>query len=151
MTKSTKKFLMIVLMVILICAGFIGSVGLLQVYAEGQSDEPNKKVYSAYTNTDRHVSPYSGNSVELMEYELYYASGITLYDVSRIMHADISHDNEITLFVPKELFKTEGVKTYVGKEYGFIVDTFSVSRSDPLHSIVLLFDIEISDNMTICF
>lgn len=147
MTKSTKKFLMIVLMVILICAGFIGSVGLLQVYAEGQSDEPNKKVYSAYTNTDRHVSPYSGNSVELMEYELYYASGITLYDVSRIMHADISHDNEITLFVPKELFKTEGVKTYVGKEYGFIVDTFSVSRSDPLHSIVLLFDIEISDNM----
>ena len=100
-------------------------------------------IYDEYTDTDVH------SGVELVDFPIIYSQGNGLNIAYSEGHSRIkpTQDNEITLFVPRELFRTEGIETYIGREYGFLKDTFAVEGSDALHTIVLLFNIIKEDNL----
>lgn len=117
-------------------------------------------IYDIYTDNNEHgiykISNYADN---------YYASTVNITwgegdpDAVRFGYIyTIEGDDPITQFVPRELFlsETEEPVLYIGREYGFLVDTFrpsitnasgGVIQSDNLHSTVMLFTVDTQDNM----
>ena len=52
---------------------------------------------------------------------------------------NISADDNIVKIVPKELFKNEGQKLYIGRKYGFYITTRKAKKYDFVYSTVVLF------------
>lgn len=117
-------------------------------------------IYDEYTD----VMTHNGYSLESYAENL-YASTVNITwgegdpDAVRFGYIyTIEGDDPITQFVPRELFlsETEEPVLYIGREYGFLVDTFrpsitnasgGVIQSDNLHSTVMLFTVDTQDNM----
>ena len=99
--------------------------------------------YDQFTDTDKH------NDINIVAYPDFYSKGISLSAEDKVVRMTVRQDNAVALFVPRELFQTVGVTAYIGREYGFITDTFAVEGSGALHTIVMLFDIIINDNSAI--
>ena len=60
---------------------------------------------------------------------------------------EITGNDPIIEIVPKSLFMAEGQTLFIGREYGFFINTENDSRSNILHSTVLLFDITNQTNL----
>ena len=155
MRKGTQKrlateiiSLLLVVMLAAVGCGFI-SAGAESSPQQAYSSGIDSEQYDEYTDFNEH------NDILINYFADYYADSVMLKSESiveddihkTVVRMDILRENDISLFVPKELFAAEGVKTYIGKEYGFIVDTFAVEGSDALHSIVLLFDIDTKNSL----
>ena len=149
LTRGIISALLVVMLVAVGC-GFISAVAESSPQ-KAYSSNVDCGPYDEYTNYDEH------NGIELRLFSDVYSKSVELKEdqltteadrSTQIVRMEILRENDITRFVPKELFKSEGVKTYIGKQYGFLVDTFAVEGSDALHSIVLLFDIEAKNNLT---
>lgn len=146
--KIAAAFICILLAAVLAAAycGFI-SAEAQSSSQQSYSSAVNNGPYDEYTDSDSH------NGITVEKYADHYSGNVSLYEEriteeeteKVLIHMQATRDNDITAFVPKDLFSTEGVKSCIGKEYGFIVDTFFVTGSDALHSIVMLFDINYKD------
>lgn len=141
--KQKKAFISILVMLLAVAVS-ISAFGFVATHAQETnrtypSDIDNGQ-YDAFTDSDRH------NQIEVATYCERYGKDISLTEENEVVHMKTQQDDAIALFVPRELFQTEGVSSYIGKEYGFITDTFAVEGSDALHTIVMLFDIIINDN-----
>lgn len=80
--------------------------------------------YDSYTNSDQYVKNYSLPNNSSWTYDLK------------------TTDDDIIKIIPKELFFKQGVYTYIGKEYGFFVNT--IQQKMYLYTVeVLVFDIEV--------
>ena len=74
-----------------------------------------------------------------------FARNVTYSYDANIPHrsVEIRGDDPIVEIVPRELFTKEGQTLYIGREYGFFIDTTSHENTSPdsLYSTVLLFDL----------
>ena len=143
--SKQKKIVTILLAAMLVFVLCFSGLAFINVKAEEENNiypsDADNGIYDAYTDTDIH------NSININDYKNYYSNGVTLVDGEHdTIHMQVERSNEIVNFIPRELFKIEGITGYIGKEYGFLTDTFAVEGSDALHTIVLLFNIIINDN-----
>ena len=117
-------------------------------------------IYDEYTDYKEHENYRLENYADL-----YYASLASVeygeVNAETMQYSyiyTIEGDDPITQFVPRELFlsETEEPVLYIGREYGFLVDTFrpsitnasgGVIQSDNLHSTVMLFTVDAQDDM----
>ena len=139
----------IIMSLLLACSAIFINVQNPAFAQEEASYSVDNGKYDEYTDNRKK------NGVDLLKYPSYYGAGTTfttetIYentakDIIGYMH--FSGDDKIVDFVPRELFTKVGKTFYIGKEYGFIVDTFEVEYSDALHSIVMLFYVQVEDNI----
>ena len=165
--KGMGKDKKIYWVVILVCIVFV--CGSFAVYNKADAINDNQYtdmyrvdngIYDEYTDTLTHgdytLETYADDD---------YASTVNITwgegdpDAVRFGYIyTIEGDDPITQFVPRELFlsETEEPVLYIGREYGFLVDTFrpsitnasgGVIQSDNLHSTVMLFTVDTQDNM----
>ncbi|MBR2974941.1 MAG: hypothetical protein IKC47_04270, partial [Clostridia bacterium] len=88
--------------------------------------------YDCYTDSDKYYGLASNSALfgkDIKEYE---------HELTTI---DWSKDDEIIYIIPREMLITPGVYSYMGREYGFYVDTFN-TYPDENRSRVIVFDIE---------
>lgn len=155
MKTIQKKIIAIAIMFVMALTTIFYGFTFLPKTAKADEDLSSVDLgkYDSYTDTDEHGT--DGSTEDVSTFDEVYDQGINLHDGSDLgedyeamyVYAEVEKDNPIVDFVPKELFQTEGKTFYIGKEYGFIVDTFHLEYSNELHSIVMLFDIEINDEL----
>ena len=135
----------ILLSLLLACSAFFINVQNPVFAQEEASYSVDNGRYDEYTDNKEK------NGVDLLEYPSYYGAGTTfvseITSEERKFYMHFGGDDKIVDFVPRELFTEVGKTFYIGKEYGFIVDTFEVEYSDALHSIVMLFLVDVDDNI----
>lgn len=151
MKTIQKKIIAIAIMFVMALTTIFYSFTFLPKTVKADEDLSSVDLgkYDSYTDMNIH------NDTLVADFEKIYAEGINLYNgrdlgedyEAMYVYAEVEKDNPIVDFVPKELFQTEGKTFYIGKEYGFIVDTFYLEYPKELHSIVMLFDIEINDEL----
>lgn len=139
----------IIMSLLLACSAIFINVQNPAFAQEEASYSVDNGKYDEYTDNRKK------NGVDLLKYPSYYGAGTTfttetIYentakDIIGYMH--FSGDDKIVDFVPRELFTKVEKTFYIGKTYGFIVDTFEVEYSDALHSIVMLFLVDVNDNI----
>ena len=136
-----------------------------------KADAVDSNQYTDMYRVDNGIYDTYTDNIEKGEFRLsdyadvYYASTVNITwgegdpDAVRFGYIyTIEGDDPITQFVPRELFlsETEEPVLYIGREYGFLVDTFrpsitnasgGVIQSDNLHSTVMLFTVDTQDNM----
>ena len=136
MMRMKQKNIMIgILSILLIVVISFTACGFLGAFAEEAdktypSNIDNGK-YDEFTDTDRH------NDIHIGAYPDFYSKGNSLSAEDKVVRMTVRQDNAVALFVPRELFQTAGVTAYIGREYGFITDTFAVEGSGALHTIVM--------------
>lgn len=102
--------------------------------------------------------PYYANGAQTVvqgQYENYAASDGLIYQYSENLLSRNGHmynvptavenvfvsDNPIVQIIPKQLFKTRGIYTYIGTEYGFYINTYKDIENDN-YSNFIVFDIK---------
>ena len=96
--------------------------------------------YDAYT--DSKTFTYRGNDYSISDYttnSLLQKGLVSVDTVDLKKVLSVSEDNAITKIIPKELFATNGNHLYIGKEYGFFVNTEDFESNKK--SIVMVFEI----------
>lgn len=94
------------------------------------------------------IKANSQNTVNLYQYDTYtktdqYIDGYSLPNNSWKTSDDKITDDDIIKIIPKSLFFTTGIYTYVGEEYGFFVNT--TKQQNYLYVVeVFVFDIEVT-------
>ena len=135
----------VLMSLLLACSAFFINVQNPAFAQEEASYSVDNGRYDEYTDNREK------NGVDLLNYPSYYGAGTTfvseITSEERNFYMHFRGDDKIVDFVPRELFTEVGKTFYIGKEYGFIVDTFTVEYSDALHSIVMLFHIQVEDNI----
>ena len=150
MIKKKFGFALHFLAVILALIGIISfckEIRPIKSMAEESSYEEELKY--PITETDVH------NDMNVSNYSMEYGKTV---DINDDQANDISYtvhgDDAITNFIPRDLFKTVGQTFYVGKEYGFLVDTIDLKDGNGVsprfgvkHSVVMLFNITNHDEL----
>ena len=149
MIKKSFSFMLQFLAVILalICVmSFCGELRPIESIAEESAYEEELKY--PITETDIH------NGIDIADYAKYYGETIDINDDQITTYYIVHGDDAIVNFIPRELFKTVGRTFYVGREYGFLVDTMDLKSWDgvsprfgAVHSIVMLFNITNKDEL----
>lgn len=85
--------------------------------------------YDTYTDTDNCIEDY---------YLKYYGKYMTYYDANEML---VFNDDAIVNVIPRNLFITPGIYSYVGKEYGFFIKTENVGGETL--STYMVFDIDV--------
>lgn len=138
-----KKLSIGLFAIIILIMFTVSGLGVLNARAESNdvySSTVDNGIYDEYTDIDIHYG------IPISNFYNFYASGVNITEQHNKVYLQVELENPIVYFIPRELFQSEGVTSYIGKEYGFITDTFSVEGSDALHTIVMLFDIEMKDD-----
>lgn len=135
----------ILLSLLLACSAFFINVQRPAFAQEETSYSVDNGRYDEYTDNTKK------DDVDILKYPSYYGAGTTFTTETTyaggVYYMHFNGDDKIVDFVPRELFTKVGKTFYIGKEYGFIVDTYEVENSDALHSIVMLFLIDVDDNI----
>lgn len=153
MKKSTikKSLLIIGIVLAFLIAAFIGVFSIEPIcevsYASDTEFDFYKGKYENYTDTD--VFVYNGLSYFIEGYadNAYLNYGNVTYErygtqSPYTYNLNVSGDNAITQIVPKELFMNIGDYLYIGKEYGFFINTAQYYPAGNMKSTVMVFDIE---------
>lgn len=153
MTKSTiqKSLLTIGIVLAFLIAAFIGVFSIEPIcevsYASDTEFNFYQGKYENYTDTD--VFVYNGISYFIEGYadNAYLNYGNVTYErygtqSPYTYNLNVSGDNAITQIVPKELFMNAGNYLYIGKEYGFFINTAQYYPAGNMKSTVMVFDIE---------
>lgn len=148
-THYKNCFLLAILMVLLLCALFFvfdadvgianaaeNNIALSDLSYDDYTDSDNLLLDSQYTIRDyRNI-----RRIPEFEYDPFFSltSG--------------TQEDYIVQIVPKELFKTPGTYTHIGREYGFFIDTKAFSEEycpNNRYSTVIVFDIENNTDMAL--
>ena len=162
--KSMKKNWIVLLMLIAILValgvGTITSHGIAADVDYANMYRVDNGIYDQYTNSTTHgqytLAYYAENHYASMASVEYGEVNAETMQYGYIY--TIEGDDPITQFVPRELFlsETEEPVLYIGREYGFLVDTFfpeialvsgDTLVSDNPHSTVMLFTVDAQDDM----
>ncbi len=147
-TVNISKMLLTVVVVcimVMCCFLAIAQGNASVAYADTSAFEFYQGKYDAYTDSDSFsyqnvtytIGDYSGNAaLSTGNATLTYDS-----DASGGYALSVSGDNAITQIVPKELFQNNGDFTYIGKEYGFFINTTDYVPAGNKKSTVMVFDI----------
>lgn len=109
------------------------------------ADSDFQTVAKEYTDTQKFE--INGAEFDIRQYKTDFYN--TTADYAN-QHLTVSGDDPITAIIPRAAFTSVGQNYYLGKEYGFYVNTFadcfvsqkaSYTSTKNLHSIVLVFDI----------
>lgn len=138
-----KKWKVLLLSFLTICAIITLSIVCVpHVYATSETSiSISPSQYDTYTNTDANLNNYNINQ---------RMSSVAKFGKDLLL--SVWNDDEIVKIIPRELFTKNGEYLYIGKEYGFFVNTFSDTYYDSetetystssknKHSYVLVFDI----------
>lgn len=154
MKTMQKRIVIVAIFVLSMLFVLLGAFTLnKQASAESAIQTDNAGLYDSFTNTDVHDGENIAYFKSIYGQEIVFHDGTELgdgYD-SNYTYMEIKDDSSILKFVPEKLFKETGKTFYLGKEYGFIVDTFEIDATGELHSIVMLIDIKIEDKMISTF
>ena len=150
MEKKLKKQKNLIMILIIISLLFIivGISSKISVFAENSNislvntQETIENIMYDMTNGN-----YS-NDIDLDSYCQYrYAQNATIKWGTR-KQMQVLGDDDIVDFIPKQLFKTIGKTQFVGKKYGFFIDTIKpFNNQDLLLSTVILIKITYTNNM----
>ena len=120
MMKKKYGFLLQFLAVGLALIGvmsFCGKIRPVESIAEESAYEEELKY--PITETDVH------NGMNVANYAKYYGEKMDITE-DQTTYYTVHGDDAIVNFIPRELFKTVGRTFYVGREYGFLVDTIDL-------------------------
>ena len=166
MLKRIKKNWFVASLLIAMVIVFFSS-GAIVTHGAAEANDNYANMYRVDNGLYDTFTDYTKHGLyELNEYaENYYASTVNITwgegdpDAVRFGYIyTIEGDDPITQFVPRELFlsETEEPVLYIGREYGFLVDTFfpeialvsgETLVSDNPHSTVMLFTVDAQDDM----
>lgn len=148
--KIKSNYLLAVLIVIsiaIVTACFSGNRLMgVKAYAANEEFQFYQGKYDDYTDTD--TFKFNGVDYSITSYNeipalncgnAYFTKEGTQGDTYRL---SVSEDNAIIKIVPKELFTHTGDFLYIGKEYGFFVNTVPYYNEGNKKSTVLVFDID---------
>ncbi len=155
--KNKKKYYSLLIMGTLLLCLFILFSSILPTF-DGQyivvkAEDPTEGEYLNWNcgkydiYTDNNTTP---DGIEIKDYADYYGETLQINEAN----FTVLGEDRITDFVPRELFEREGKTFYIGRKYGFLVDTYElvengkVSHSG-LFSIVVLFTVNTGSNMVI--
>ena len=110
------QFLAVVLALIGVMS-FCGELRPVESIAEESAYEEELKY--PITETDVH------NGMNVANYAKYYGEKMDITE-DQTTYYTVHGDDAIVNFIPRELFKTVGRTFYVGREYGFLVDTIDL-------------------------
>lgn len=153
MTKSTikKSLLTIGIVLAFLIAAFIGVFSIEPIcevsYASDTEFNFYQGKYDNYTDTDVFVYNNISYFIEGYADNAYLNHGNVTYERCGAQspytyNLNVSGDNAITQIVPKELFMNVGDYLYIGKEYGFFINTAQYYPAGNMKSTVMVFDIE---------
>lgn len=113
-----------------------------------QTDTPNginiieyKNEFVEYTKIRRYAG-INGVKVSLEAGEIFQNNATYFLNGSFSFLASINGDDSITKIIPKELFTYVNEQLYIGKEYGYYINTYIPYRKDYLVSSVILIDVK---------
>lgn len=145
--KSTKRCSNILLVALIIIAVFATAMTVVLTtrdsnvaFATDGVLAIEEGMYDAYT--DSKTFTYRGNNYSISDYttnSLLQKGLVSVDTVDLKKVLSVSEDNAITKIIPKELFANNGNHLYIGKEYGFFVNTEDFESNKK--SIVLVFEI----------
>ena len=105
----------------------VATMSTIEYANEAQTVRCN--AYDNYTDTDNCIEDY---------YLKYYGKYMTYYDEGEML---VFNDDAIVNIIPRNLFITPGIYSYVGKEYGFFIKTENVGGE--ILSTYMVFDIDV--------
>lgn len=126
MIKRKFRFAVQFLAVVLVAIGvmnFCKEIRPVRSMAEESAYE--EVVKYPITETDVH------NGINVKKYASYYGATVDINDErANNEYFTVHGDDAIVNFIPRELFKTVGQTFYVGREYGFLVDTIDLKNGN---------------------
>lgn len=147
---NKENLLSIVFVSLMIMIGFCCKSPSETIVAKAENENfiITQGMYDDYTDTD-----YLLNSTSQVITE--YSTNLSLYKSSSninvndgVLNATILGDDTIVKIIPKELFMMVGDHLYIGKEYGFFVNTIAQSdNSNNRRITAMVFDITTNNDL----
>ncbi len=120
---------------------------LIMAKANNENFIITQGMYDNYTDSDY---LFNSNSQKITDYptdESLYKASSSIVANEGVLSASILDDDNIVKIIPKELFINIGDHLYIGKEYGFYVNTVAQAiNSNNRRSTVMVFDITTQNN-----
>lgn len=145
LTTNNKRFFVIVIFGILLLLVMISNLPTTytEINAKAEADFlVTAGMFDEYTNSDTLLNMPSKTISEYKTDSSLYKSTSSIETINSQLQLTAEGDDPIVNIVPKALFMNIGDHLYVGKEYGFYVNTMAQSANSPnRRSIVMVFDI----------
>ena len=164
MKRMKKNWLTALLLAVVVTVFSLGAIAMQGAAAVGNDYADMYRVDNGIYDTYTDFSEHAGIAIDQYAEEKYASMASVEYGEVNAETTQygyiytIEGDDPITQFVPRELFlsETEEPVLYIGREYGFLVDTFfpeialvsgETLVSDNPHSTVMLFTVDTQDDM----
>ena len=142
MKNKYVRTLLAGLVLVLLCTSGITVSAYAETDKQPVLSQVDAGIYDDYTVADMH------DGLSLIQYGEHYGQKTMLEKRGAAgMQLTVTANDDITKFIPQELFTAVDTTLYIGEEYGFLIDCFEVNKSNCLHSVVMLFDISYDDNV----